>query len=366
MYSPLSAFWPMLGGREVSRKTSAAVLFETETPLQLVELEVPDLKAGQVLVDVAYSGVCHSQLMDVRGKRGKDRYLPHLLGHEGTGIVAATGAGVRKVRSGDRVILTWIKGSGADGSGIRYAFGDRIVNAGGVTTFGTRTIVSENRCVPLPDGVPMDIGTLFGCALPTGAGIVLNTIRPTQDASLVIFGVGGIGLSALLGARVCGCTPLIAVDIHDDKLTLAQELGAQHVVNARTHDPVAFVRALTEGRGADYAVEAAGRAETIEQAFLSVRPGGGLCVFASHPQAGERIHLDPYDLICGRQIRGSWGGESKPDEDVPRFARLYREGKLPLERLITHRLPLARINESFELLESGKAARVLIEINPKA
>ncbi len=345
-------------------KTTAVVLEKPNRPLSLLELDIPQILPGQVLVRMAYSGVCHSQLMEVQGKRGEDRFLPHLLGHEGTGVVEAVGSDVTKVRSGDRVILTWIKGSGANCAGARYHSGIGTVNSGAVTTFSLRTVVSENRCVPLPEGVPMDVGCLFGCALPTGAGIVLNTVRPAMNSSLVVWGLGGVGLSALLGARMAGCAPLIAVDIEDAKLALARELGADATVNARGDDPVEAVRRLAGGEGVDYAVEAAGRAATIEQAFQSVKKGGGLCVFASHPPAGERIQLDPYDLICGRRIQGSWGGESQPDEDIPKFARFYREGRLPLEKLITHRVALRQINEAFQLLESGKAARVLIEIDP--
>lgn len=345
-------------------KTKAVVLESANQPLSLLDLEAPQVLPGQVLVQMAYSGVCHSQLMEIQGKRGEDRYLPHLLGHEGTGIVVETGPGVTRVHPGERVVLTWIKGAGANCSGARYQAGNRIINSGSVTTFSTYTVVSENRCVPLPEGVPMDVGCLFGCALPTGAGIVLNTVRPTPHSSLVVFGVGGVGLSALLGARVSGCKPLIAVDVEDDKLALARELGAHSVINARASDPVDAVRRLTGGEGADYAVEAAGRTATIEQAFSSVKKNGGLCVFASHPPFGQRIQLDPYDLICGRQIRGSWGGESNPDVDVPKFAGFYRDGRWPLEKLITHRLPLNRINEAFQLLESGRSARVLIEIDP--
>ncbi|MEI6149591.1 MAG: zinc-binding dehydrogenase [bacterium] len=345
-------------------KTTAVVLENTNQPLSLLDLDAPQVLPGQVLVRMAYSGVCHSQLMEIQGQRGEDRFLPHLLGHEGTGVVVETGLGVTKVLPGDRVVLTWIKGAGANCSGARYQSGNRVINSGAVTTFSTCTIVSENRCVRLPDGVPMDIGCLFGCALPTGAGIVLNTVRPTPNSSLVVFGMGGVGLSALLGARLSGCAPLIAVDVEDAKLALARDLGAHHVIDARTGDPVEAVRGLTGGEGTDYAVEAAGRTTTIEQAFSCVKKKGGLCVFASHPPFGQRIQLDPYDLICGRQIRGSWGGDSIPDEDVPKFARFYREGRLPLEKLITHRLPLDRINEAFQLLESGQAARVLIEIDP--
>ena len=341
-------------------KTRAAVLYQLNKPLRIEELTIPDLQPGQVLVEVAFSGVCHSQLLEVRGKRGEDRFLPHLLGHEGSGVVVEVGSQVSKVEKGDKVVLTWIKGLGADCAGARYHRGDLTINSGAITTFSDCTVVSENRCVKLPDGIPMDVASLFGCAVLTGAGIVLNTIRPARENSMVIWGVGGIGLSALMAARLCECSTIIAVDTLDSKLTLAKKFGATHLINAKAEDALGRIRQIVGEPGVDFAVEASGHAGIIEQAFQSVHKGGGLCVFASHPPAGEKICLDPHDLISGKQIRGSWGGESQPDGDIPRFAALYRQGKLPLEKLITHRYPLEQINRALDDLEEGKVGRALI------
>jgi S-(hydroxymethyl)glutathione dehydrogenase/alcohol dehydrogenase len=343
----------------------AAVLHEANRPLRIhAEVEAPPPAAGQVLVRLAYSGVCHSQLMEARGRRGPDRHLPHLLGHEGSGVVAETGAGVSKVRPGDRVILGWIRGAGAEVPSSRYRCGEELFNAGAITTFNESAVVSENRCFPLPQGVPMDVAVLFGCALPTGAGIVFNELRPPAGSTLAIFGLGGIGLSALIASGLFQCQSVIAVDVSEEKLALAREFGATHTVNAASTDPVAAVRELSGGKGVDFAIEASGLARVIETAFNSVRRAGGLCVFASHPAYGEQIHLDPYELISGKQIRGSWGGAADPDADIPRMAELYRQGKLPLEKLITRRYPLDRINEALEDLERMRVGRPLIEINP--
>jgi S-(hydroxymethyl)glutathione dehydrogenase/alcohol dehydrogenase len=342
----------------------AAILQVLNSPLQIrVDLQLPTLRRGQILVKLAYSGVCHSQLMEIQGKRGEDKYLPHLLGHEGTGVVVETGADVTKVLPGDRVVLGWIKGSGIEAGGVQYQCGHGPVNAGSVTTFNSYAVVSENRCVKLPDGVPMDVGVLFGCAVLTGAGIVTNTVRPTKGASVAVFGLGGIGLSALMALMTYECKYVIAVDVSEEKLQLAREFGATHVVNASEHDPVQFIRELTEGSGADYAIEAAGLPETIERAFDSVRRKGGLCVFASHPAHGRRISLDPFELICGKQISGSWGGGSDPDRDIPIFAKLYLDGRLPLEKLITRRYRLDDINQAIDDLEQGRVGRPLIEID---
>jgi S-(hydroxymethyl)glutathione dehydrogenase/alcohol dehydrogenase len=343
----------------------AAVLYEFGAPLEICgDVEVPPLQRGQVLVRLAYSGVCQSQLMEVRGRRGDDPFLPHLLGHEGSGLVVGLGPDVTKVMQGDKVVIGWIRSSGIEAPVPSYTRGGEILNAGRVTTFNEYAVVSENRCIALPDGVPLDVGVLFGCALPTGAGIVSNTMRPNPGASVAIVGVGGVGLSALLALALFDCEIVVAVDISDDKLRLAADLGATHTVNARQRDPVEAIRELTKGRGVDFAIEAAGRSDTIEQAFAAVRREGGLCVFASHPEAGARITLDPFELICGKRISGTWGGASNPDRDVPVFSDLYLEGKLPLERLISHRYALEDINEALEDLEQHRTSRPLIEIDP--
>lgn len=347
-----------------SSSIRAAVLYEPNRPLRLVDgLIPPELGRGQILVKLAYSGVCHSQVMEVRGKRGKDRYLPHLLGHEGSGIVQAVGEGVTKVTAGDRVILGWIRGDGLDAAGLKYRLGSGYVNAGAVTTFNDYAIVAENRCVPLPEGVPMDVAVLFGCALPTGAGIVMNVLRPVAGSTVAVFGLGGIGLSALMACGLFDCAKVIAVDVAQEKLALAREFGATHAINASVENAVDEIRRITGGAGADYAVEAAGSARTIEQAFDSVRRSGGLCVFASHPPHGERVSLDPYELICGKRILGSWGGECNPDRDIPKFAELYRRGHLPLEKLISRRYRLDDINQALDDLEQGTVSRPLIEID---
>ena len=342
----------------------AAILYETGHPLVVEnEIEIPPLKAGQVLVKVHFSGVCHSQLMEARGKRGNDPYLPHMLGHEGSATILEIGPGVTRFKKDDNVILTWIKSLGANVLQTQYKKGNQVINAGGVTTFSEYSIVSENRCVLLPAGIPLDVASLFGCAVLTGAGIVTNTIKPEKNNSLAIFGLGGIGLSALMAACLYDCQLLIAVDIEQGKLNLAREFGATHLINSSKEDPVERIKEITGGKGVDYSIEAAGVVRTIEQAFQSVRKSGGKCVFASHPSANEKIMIDPFDLICGKEIMGSWGGDSKPEEDIPRFAKLYLEGKLPLEKLLTRRYSLNQINEALNDLEQRKVGRPLIEFN---
>lgn len=342
----------------------AAILTSPGEQLQIVDdLEAPRPGYGQVVVRVAFSGVCHSQLMEALGLRGADPYLPHLLGHEGTGVVHDVGHGVTKVRSGDRVVLTWIRGDGIDAGGSSYRRQGGVVNAGPVTTFNEVAVVSENRVTRLPDGVPMDVGVLFGCALPTGAGAVMNTLAPKPGSTLVVFGLGGVGICAVAAASRCDLLELIVVDVAPHKLELARQFGATRLVDAGADDPVEAVRAITGGRGADYAVEAAGSAATIERAFASVRERGGRCVFASHPPANQRIVLDPHDLIRGRQIEGTWGGGCQPDRDVPRFAALYLEHRLPFDLLLRDRYPLEQVNTALADLHARRTARPLLVID---
>ena len=342
----------------------AAVLYETGEPLIVDDgIEIPDLESGQVLVEVVYSGICRSQLMEARGNRGVDPYLPHLMGHEGAGRVVDIGKDVQKVSKGNSVVLTWIKGKGANCPGAVYNKKGIKINSGGVTTFSNYTVVSENRCVKLPEGIPFDVATLLGCAIPTGAGIVMNSIRPSHESSIAIFGAGGIGLSAIMAAKMFACSIIIVVDIEDSKLEKAQEFGATHLINSKNDNAVSKIHQITQGKGVDYSIEAAGRAKVIESAFQSISDNGGLCVFAGHPAAHERINLDPFDLIKGKRIQGSWGGECDPDRDIPLLAKYYLEGKLPLEKMISHRYNLEEINEALDNLENNKMARAILKVN---
>ncbi|MEA2049968.1 MAG: zinc-binding dehydrogenase [Campylobacterota bacterium] len=343
----------------------AAILEKLNKPLLIKNIKTLALEYGQVLVRLGYSGVCHSQLMEARGKRGKDKWLPHLLGHEGTGIVQDIGEGVSKVKVGDKVILGWIKGEGVNASPASYDLNGIKINSGNVTTFNELSVVSENRLVKLPKGIPMDIGVLFGCAIPTGAGIVMNEIIPKEDSTIAIFGLGGIGLSGLMATKLFKCKTIIAVDIEDKKLEFAKEFGATHTINSSKLDPKLEIMKITNGIGVDYSMESSGLVSVIEIAFKSVRNSGGLCVFASHPKNGDLISIDPFDLICGKQIKGSWGGASLPDRDIPKIAKLYLEGKLPLEKLLDKRYRLDQINEALDDIENRKVIRPLIEINSK-
>jgi len=344
-------------------KTKAAVLYKQNEPLKIEELSIPDLREGQVLVKIRFSGVCHSQLNEIKGWKGPDRFLPHTLGHEGSGVVEAVGKGVKKVKPGENVVLTWIKGKGKDvpSTGYLDQYGAK-VNSGAISTFMTRTIISENRIVKIDKRMPLMEAALLGCAVPTGAGIVINSAKVKKGTSAAIFGVGGIGMSALIAAKMAGAVVLIAVDVTSGKLNMASKLGATHVIDASTSDPYAEIMNITSSKGVDLAIEASGKISAMEAAFRSVRDNGGLCVLAGNLAHGERISMDPFDLIKGKRIIGTWGGESDPDRDIPEYVKMFLDRKLELSSLISRKFKLEEINDAFDALEKGLVGRAVIEL----
>lgn len=327
-------------------------------------LEVPELKDGQVLVRIAYSGICRSQLNEIYGLRGKDNFLPHTLGHEGSGTVEAVGAGVRKVRPGDHVVLTWIKGIGLEAPSSEYKNSDGVsVNSGAISTFLSKAVISENRLVKIPNGFPLKEAALLGCAVPTGAGIVINTANVSSAKTVAIFGMGGVGYSALFAANVKGALTIIAVDISEARLKHAISLGASHTLNAHRDNVVECIMDITGGRGVDYAIESAGKRETMEMAFKSICYKGGLCIIAGNLSYGETINIDPLDLIKGKRIIGTWGGDTNPDADIPMYAELALSGKLDLKKMICRVYKMEHINEAIEYMQKDALGRVLIDMD---
>lgn len=340
--------------------TRAAILVQPGEPLQLLDLTIPQLRPGQVLVELHWSGVCRTQWLEAQGLKGPDHFLPHALGHEGSGVVLETGPGVTKVEPGQPVVLSWLKGAGADVPGVRYDCGGEVVNAGAVCTFMHHAVVSENRLTPLPAKMPLQQAALLGCAIPTGVGSVLHTAGVRPGASVAVFGVGGVGMSAILGADLANAARIIAVDVQPGKLELARTLGATDLVNPADGDPADAIAELTSG-GADYVFEAVGRPETMQAAFAATRPGG-LCVLAGNVAHGQTIRLDPFDLIRGKRLVGTWGGSTEPDRDLPLYAALYLKGRLNLDALLGQVYPLTAINDALAALAAGRELRPLVRL----
>ncbi|MBR9691995.1 zinc-binding dehydrogenase [Candidatus Woesearchaeota archaeon] len=343
-------------------KTKAAVLVETGKPLVLTEIGIPDLKDGQVLVEISYSGVCHTQILEVRGYRGEDKYLPHCLGHEGSGVVKKIGKGVTKVKPGDKVILSWMKGEGNDVPGTVYDWNGKTVNSGAITTFSNLSIISENRLTVIDDSVSTKQAALLGCAVATGLGSVFNVAKPKKGNSIAVFGTGGIGLFAINAAQIQGCSPVIAVDINDEKLELAKKMGATHTINSKNTDAVEEIKKICPG-GLDYSIESSGVPKVMVQAISSLRNQGGTAVIIGNAKHGEMIELDPKEFNMGKRVLGTWGGDNVPQRDFPKYISLLKEKKLKLDLLISKEYSLDDINQAIDDLESGKTIRPLIKLN---
>jgi S-(hydroxymethyl)glutathione dehydrogenase/alcohol dehydrogenase len=343
-------------------KMKAAVLYEINKPLIIEDIEVPDPELGQVLVKVISSGICHTQLDNVKGKYGTDPYLPHLLGHEGAGVVEKIGPGVTRVAPGDHVILSWIQGLGFNAKTPLYMMGTQKINAGPVTTFNDYTIASENRVTKIKDDVPFDVASIIGCAVSTGLGAVLNESKVQPGTSVAVFGIGGIGLNIIQGSSLVNALKIIAVDVHEEKLDVAKKFGATHVINAKKEDPVKKIKELTDGKGVDYAFESAGLKETMEQAYQAAC-NTGLINLVGNPAHNEKICIDALQTHYGKQLIGSHGGHTRPDVDFARYISLYQAGKLKIDELITHRYKLDDVNDAIDEMLAGHIGRAIIELN---
>ncbi|MBV9565682.1 MAG: zinc-binding dehydrogenase [Bradyrhizobium sp.] len=343
-------------------KTEAAILVDIGKPLVLAELEIPALKPGQVLVEIAYSGACGTQVMERRGDKGEDRWLPHCLGHEGTGTVLETGSAVTKVKAGDNVVLSWIKGQGIEAGGAVYDWEGRKVNAGGVTTFQRHAVVSENRLTLLPPDLAMDTAVLLGCAAPTGMGAVYNVLEVQPGDSVAVFGTGGIGLNALMAAHLAGAMPVIGIDPNPTRRALAGLFGATDVVDPKATDVLAAIRKIVP-QGVDLAVEASGMPEVMEQAIQAVRPQGGRAVVIGNARQGAVLTLNPGLLNQGKSLLGTWGGDSVPDRDYSRYGRLLTSGRFPVRELLSKPYSLADTDRALNDLAAGKVGRPLIDMS---
>lgn len=333
----------------------AAILVEQKKPLVLEDLEVPRLKLGQVLVRMLVSGICGSQVGEIEGVKGPDRFLPHLLGHEGCGEVLEVGEGVRHVKAGDRVVLHWRKGAGLESVPPVYESPAGKVNAGWVTTFNEYAVVSENRVTGVPAGLEPEVAALFGCAVTTGFGVVNNDARLGIGESIAIFGAGGIGLNIVQGAALAGGNPIIALDRFNDRLDLARALGATHVINVTTCDAAEEIRGIVGHDGVDVAVDNTGNVEVIALASR-ITNAHGRTVLVGVPPQGSTAAISTMPLHFEKRLVGSHGGASRPAVDIPRYVRLVEHGRLSLARLVGGRYPIDEINHALADMTTGRVA----------
>ncbi|MFZ3322231.1 MAG: zinc-dependent alcohol dehydrogenase family protein [Usitatibacter sp.] len=372
-------------------KIRAAVLNAMGTPTPYAKtrpltIEEIDLRApgpGEILVRMGAAGLCHSDLSVINGDR--PRPTPMALGHEAAGVVEELGPGVGDLKKGDHVVLVFIPSCGhcapcAEGrpalcepgaaantagklmSGESRLFrndGSMVHHHMGCSAFADHAVVSRHSVVKVDPELPLEEAALFGCAVLTGVGAVVNTGQVRAGSSVAVVGLGGVGLASLLGAIASGARHVVAIDVSDDKLKLAKELGATHTFNATSPDIVEQVKAATKG-GVDYAVEMAGSTRAFETAYRITRRGG-TTITAGLPPPTASWAMPSTNLVAEeRTIKGSYIGTCVPSRDLPRFIELYKQGRLPVNRLLTHRLKLDEINEGFDRLSEGKAVRQVI------
>jgi S-(hydroxymethyl)glutathione dehydrogenase / alcohol dehydrogenase len=343
------------------RTMKAAVLTTLHAPLVVAELKMPEtLAIGQVLVKIHFSGICGSQLGEIDGAKGEDKFLPHLLGHEASGTVLDIGAGVRHVKPGDKVVLHWRKGLGIESDTPHFTWEGRKVNAGWVTTFNEYAIVAENRVTVIPGDSDLEVAALLGCAVTTGFGVVENNAKVRIGESVVVFGAGGIGLNIVQAAALVSAYPIIAVDLYDNKLELARQIGATHVINSGTTDARQAILDITGAAGVDAFIDNTGQPAIIEMGYQITKPQGRVTLVGV-PRKGNSINIYSLPLHFGKAMSGSHGGEATPQTDIPRYHQLFRAGRIKLRELVTDRFSLEQINDAIAGMRNGKfSGRCLI------
>ncbi len=342
-------------------KTQAAILVAQGRPLEIGEVELPALAFGQVLVEVGVTRICGSQLGEIDGVKGPDRYLPHLLGHEAGGVVREIGPEVTQVKPGDRVVMHWRPGRGIEARAPVYTWEGRRCNAGPIATFNRHAIVSENRLTAVPAATDLEVCALLADTLTTGFGVINNDAAVRIGESVVIVGVGGIGLGTVLGARLAGAHPIVAVDLHGPKLAKALEFGATHAVNSAGKDFGREVEAILGGK-ADVVVDGTGVPAVLEQAFALAGPRGR-CIGVGVMHHERKIALNTLPLHFGKVLTGSQGGQSRPAEDIPRYLRMLEAGRFDPRGFVSHRLSLAEINDGIARMRSGEVVHAMIHFS---
>lgn len=372
-------------------KTKAAVLYEMglpqpfakSLPLKIDEISLESPGKGEVLVEIAAAGLCHSDLSVLDASR--PRKMPMVMGHEASGIVREIGAEVKDFEVDDHVVFSFVpicgrcnyciegraalcaKGAKANVDGTLLSNEKRFADARsqalnhhlGVSAFSQFSVAAQESLVKIDKTLPLETAALFGCAVMTGVGAVFNTAQVSPGKSVAIYGLGGVGLSSVMGAAASGAFPIIAVDMFEDKLKLARKVGATHTVNVRETDPVEAIKEITKG-GAEYVFESVGSEKVLIQAYQSTNRGGTTITLGlPHPE--KMFSIPAFSITAEeRTIKGSYMGSSVPSRDIPRYISLYRAGLLPVDKLHTHTLKLDEINEGFDRLAAGEAIRQIV------
>jgi S-(hydroxymethyl)glutathione dehydrogenase / alcohol dehydrogenase len=366
-------------------KTKAAVAYKAGEPLVIEEVDLDGPREGEVLVEIKATGICHTDEF-TRSGADPEGIFPAILGHEGAGVVVDVGPGVRSLKKGDHVIplytpecrqceycisgktnlcqairITQGRGVMPDGSSRFSLNGEKIHHYMGTSTFSNYTVVPEIALAKIREDAPFDKVCYIGCGVTTGIGAVINTAKVEPGSNVVVFGLGGIGLNVIQGARLAGANMIVGVDLNTQRESLARKFGMTHFVNPKDiqGDIVPYLVELTKG-GADYSFECIGNVEVMRQALECCHKGWGVSVIIGVAGAGKEIATRPFQLVTGRVWKGTAFGGAKGRRDVPKIVDWYMEGKINIDDLITHTLPLSEINKGFDLMHSGESIRSVV------
>ncbi|QCS49465.1 S-(hydroxymethyl)glutathione dehydrogenase/class III alcohol dehydrogenase [Picosynechococcus sp. PCC 11901] len=363
----------------------AAIAYAAKEPLKVETVQLEPPKAGEVLVEIKATGVCHTDAYTLSGA-DPEGLFPAILGHEGAGVVVEVGPGVKSLKPGDHVIplyvpecreceyclsfktnlcqairLTQGRGVMPDGTGRFSINGEPLFHYMGTSTFANYTVVPEISLAKIREDAPFDKVCYIGCGVTTGIGAVINTAKVEVGSKVIVFGLGGIGLNVIQGCRMVGADMIVGVDINDDKKAIAEKFGMTHFVNPKEveGDLVPYLVDLTKG-GADYTFECIGNVNVMRQALESCHKGWGVSTIVGVAGAGQEISTRPFQLVTGRVWKGTAFGGARGRTDVPKIVDWYMEGKINIDDLITHTMPLERINEAFDLMHAGESIRSVV------
>ena len=358
----------------------AAVLREKGQNFNLETITLDDPRPDEILVRIAGSGVCHTDIT----VQNNPMAMPIVLGHEGSGIVEKVGSQIKKVKPGDPVVMTFVScgncrncqnglpsyctnSFGATFMGVRtdgtttMKKGDEKIHGSffSQSSFSTYAIGMERNVIKIRDDVPIELMGPLGCGIQTGAGSVINSLKAEVGSSIAVFGMGSVGLSAIMAAKIAGCFPIIGVDLNPVRLALAEELGATHIINSSEENPARTIAKITKG-GADYALEMVGHPEVLKQAFQSIRVKG-ICGLVGGAPGGTQVSLDMNSIMFGRTITGLLEGESIPDFFIPQLIDFYRDGRFPVDRLVTY-YDFDQINQAVEDIKNGSTIKPILKM----
>jgi S-(hydroxymethyl)glutathione dehydrogenase/alcohol dehydrogenase len=342
---------------EIPDTFKAAVLYEIGKPLKVIELITPKVQKDYILIKLRISGVCRSQLMEISGERGKDNWLPHLLGHEGIGEVVKLGENVNEFQVGDKVILSWLSSSTDLITGVSYeTINGEAINSGPISTFSEYSLIHKSRIRKIYGNFNDEVLALFGCAISTGVGMFITQFNPQKHRRILILGFGGIGSAAAIGAAIARGVDITIVESSYERIQLAKRMGFKNFLEISSSHPGILAEDFPKY---DFCIESTGTIEGIKLG-IDLLSDSGTLIFASHPSFGEVLNIDPYDLIKGKKIFGTWGGDLDKINFVKIISKHLNKSKISLNLLIGEKFVLSEINNAIDYLREGKVGRAMI------